>query len=161
MTSSFHEKRYYIAYGSNLNLRQMQFRCPDARIVGTAELSGWRLMYKGSERGYYLTIEQAEGFAVPVAVWAVSEQDERSLDRYEGYPSFYYKKTLSLTLHGTESGETRPLTAFAYIMHEDRALGRPSESYAERCREGYEAFGFDTAYLDEAYEYSCGGKSGL
>ncbi|MGN1231560.1 MAG: gamma-glutamylcyclotransferase, partial [Anaerotignum sp.] len=28
-------KKYYIAYGSNLNVRQMKFRCPTARIVGT------------------------------------------------------------------------------------------------------------------------------
>ena len=32
------EKRYYIAYGSNLNIGQMQWRCPDARIIGTAEM---------------------------------------------------------------------------------------------------------------------------
>lgn len=28
-------KRYYIAYGSNLNVPQMRWRCPDARIIGT------------------------------------------------------------------------------------------------------------------------------
>ena len=31
-------KKFYLAYGSNLNVEQMQFRCPDARIVGTAEI---------------------------------------------------------------------------------------------------------------------------
>ena len=30
------EKRYYIAYGSNLNVRQMLMRCPSARIIGTS-----------------------------------------------------------------------------------------------------------------------------
>ena len=31
-------KRYYLAYGSNLNIAQMQFRfrCPDAVVAGTA-----------------------------------------------------------------------------------------------------------------------------
>ena len=29
-------KKYYIAYGSNLNVKQMKFRCPTARIVGTS-----------------------------------------------------------------------------------------------------------------------------
>lgn len=28
------EKKYYIAYGSNLSVEQMAQRCPDARIVG-------------------------------------------------------------------------------------------------------------------------------
>ena len=32
------EKRYYIAYGSNLNVRQMLMRCPSARIIGTSEV---------------------------------------------------------------------------------------------------------------------------
>ena len=29
-------KKYYLAYGSNLNVAQMQFRCPDAVVAGTA-----------------------------------------------------------------------------------------------------------------------------
>ena len=27
-------KRYYIAYGSNLNIDQMSYRCPGAKVVG-------------------------------------------------------------------------------------------------------------------------------
>ena len=34
-------KRYYIAYGSNLNILQMRWRCPSARIIGTSELVDW------------------------------------------------------------------------------------------------------------------------
>ena len=41
------EKRYYIAYGSNLNVQQMTWRCPTARIIGTSEVKDYRLMYKG------------------------------------------------------------------------------------------------------------------
>ena len=134
----------------------MRRRCPDARIAGTAELDGWRLMFKGSKTGNYLTIERSEGFTVPVAAWAVSEADERSLDRYEGCPSFYYKKELPVTLREARSGETRSVTAFVYIMHEERRLGRPTKSYMDRCREGYAAFGFDPALLEEAASYSSG-----
>ena len=54
-------KRYYIAYGSNLNVEQMHYRCPDARIIGTATLDDWTLLFKGSKTGSYLTIEQKEG----------------------------------------------------------------------------------------------------
>ena len=69
------KKRYYIAYGSNLNTQQMRFRCPNAVVMGTAELKDWRLVFKGSKTGSYLTIEQAEGYTVPVAVWEVNEVD--------------------------------------------------------------------------------------
>ena len=148
------EFRYYIAYGSNLNIQQMETRCPDAHVVGTTELSGWRLMFKGSKSGNYLTIERAEGHTVPVAVWAVSEEDERSLDRYEGYPVFYYKKEFEITQLETETGVQISVMAFAYIMHEERALGLPTEAYFDRCLEGYRNFGFDPAFLEEAYDYS-------
>lgn len=49
-------KRYYIAYGSNLNVPQMRMRCPRATILGTANLTGWELLFKGSKTGSYLTI---------------------------------------------------------------------------------------------------------
>ena len=41
------QKRYYLAYGSNLNVRQMRDRCPDARVVGTAVLKNCRLLSPG------------------------------------------------------------------------------------------------------------------
>ena len=61
------EKRYYIAYGSNLNVPQMRMRCPHATILGTANLKGWELLFKGSKTGSYLTIEECAGGTVPVA----------------------------------------------------------------------------------------------
>ena len=88
-------KRYYLAYGSNLNLTQMRWRCPDARVLGTAEIADYRLLFKGSKTGSYLTIEPFESGKVPVAVWEVSSADEERLDRYEGYPTFYYRKPAS------------------------------------------------------------------
>ena len=49
------KKRYYLAYGSNLNMEQMHYRCPGAVPLGTAELEGYRLLFKGSKTGAYLT----------------------------------------------------------------------------------------------------------
>ena len=85
------EKRYYIAYGSNLNIAQMRVRCPQARIIGTSEIKDYELLFKGSQTGSYLTIEKKAGGIVPVAVWATTAADEVELDRYEGFPTFYYK----------------------------------------------------------------------
>ena len=98
-------KRYYLAYGSNLNVKQMVLRCPDAKPLGTGEIAGYRLLFKGSKSGAYLTIEPQEGAKVPVAVWEVSEADEKKLDRYEGFPAFYYKKELELTYTGIKTGK--------------------------------------------------------
>lgn len=148
------EKRYYLAYGSNLNVRQMRMRCPTARMIGTATLENYRLMFKGSKTGSYLTIEPEEGCSVPVGVWEVSARDELALDRYEGYPTFYYKKELELPITGIVTGKVRQRNAFVYIMHEERQLGVPSNLYMRICMEGYSDFGFDYDVLWDAYEYS-------
>ena len=143
-------KRYYIAYGSNLNVWQMRFRCPNAKVIGTAVLDGWELLFKGSKSGAYLTIERNPDGHVPVAVWAVSEDDERMLDRYEGFPTFYYKTELPVTIHGIRTSRISHHDAFVYIMHEDRPRGIPSSAYIRTCMEGYRDFGFDTDILYEA-----------
>ena len=148
------EKRYYIAYGSNLNVRQMGWRCPTARLIGTAELKNWRLLFKGSKTGSYLTVEPEEGCTVPVGVWQVSARDEERLDRYEGFPDFYYKKELELPVTGVRTHKVRTLRVFVYIMHEERPVGIPSNEYVRVCAEGYRDFGFDLRYLQEAYNYS-------
>ena len=148
------QKRYYIAYGSNLNVQQMRWRCPSARIIGTAELAGWRLLFKGSKTGSYLTIEPFAECRVPVAVWEVSPRDELALDHYEGYPHFYYKKEMTVAFTGIKTGRVRKRKVFVYIMHEDRPIGIPSRAYVETCAEGYHDFGFDTCFLTEALNYS-------
>ena len=147
--------RLYVAYGSNLNMEQMAIRCPGAIPVARATIKGYRLMFKGSQTGAYLTIEKAARKCVPVIVWSVTERDEVNLDRYEGFPSFYYKKNMKLELFSLVNGESLGVhEAFVYIMDERRSLGVPSCRYVEICEEGYKRFGFDIDYLDDAYDYS-------
>ena len=146
------KKKYYIAYGSNLNVQQMRLRCPFAAALGTAELEGWELLFKGSKTGSYLTIEECEGGKVPIVVWAVTETDEVALDRYEGFPSFYYKREMRIRYKGLRTGKYRTVNAFVYIMHEDRTIGIPTDSYMETCLRGYVAFGFDDNILLDAYD---------
>ena len=102
--------KYYLAYGSNLSMAQMAQRCPDAVYVGTAELKDYQLLFKGSQSGSYLTVEPKKGSTVPVLVWRISERDEHHLDRYEGCPSFYYKKmmrALSTSCMRTDRSDAR------------------------------------------------------
>ena len=145
------DKRYYIAYGSNLNVRQMRMRCHSARIIGTSSLKDYELLFKGSKTGSYLTVEKKFGGAIPVAVWEVTAEDERALDRYEGFPTFYYKKELTLPIKGIRTGKVRNRRVFVYIMHEERPIGIPSLAYMQICLEGYDDFGFNRQPLIEAY----------
>lgn len=148
---------YYLAYGSNLHLEQMSVRCPDAIPVGTSAIHDYHLLFKGSQSGSYLTVEPCEGCKVPVVVWDISETDERSLDRYEGYPTFYYKDTFPVNMADFVTGKSSYSTdAIIYIMHEERHVGIPSYHYYAVCAEGYHRFGFDETYLRQAVIDSIG-----
>lgn len=139
--------RYYIAYGSNLSIEQMAMRCPTAKVAGTAMIEGYALVFKT-----HATIEPDESRKVPVAIWEIQPEDEKNLDRYEGYPIYYYKADLTFPVKMLETGETEMLTAMVYIMDEKRQVAKPFKDYYLVLEEGYTRFGFDQAILQEALE---------
>ena len=101
----------------------MAHRCPDAQLLGTGLLEGWRLMFKGSLTGAYATIEREEGYTVPILLWRISAADEARLDRYEGFPYFYYKRMIQFSPTGVTNKYWGDTEGMAYIMHEERKLG--------------------------------------
>lgn len=141
-------KRLYVAYGSNLNIRQMQHRCPTAKLYGTGIVSDYELQFKGQPNCAFATIAPKEGSEVPVAVWEIQPQDERSLDRYEGYPSHYFKQNIPVQLDGEE------VDAMVYIMNLKMKFGLPSPYYYQTVLEGYHDCGLDTEVLDQAVRNS-------
>ena len=59
----------YFAYGSNMNLNQMAFRCPDAEVIDTVRLEGYRLAFCANGGGNGVaTIIPAEGSCVDLVV---------------------------------------------------------------------------------------------
>ena len=131
-------KRYYIAYGSNLSESQMAYRCPTAKVVGTSILKDWRLLFDGPA-----SIERKEGYNVPVLIWDIQPADEKSLDRYEGYPSYYRKEMLDVEVNG------KTINAMVYIMNTNKEH-IPSDYYYRVLEQGYERFGFDKNILEQA-----------
>jgi hypothetical protein len=73
-----------LAYGSNLNLGQMAYRCPTAKVYGKGMLLDYQLLFKGREDNAYATIEPKRGSKVPVLVWELQPEDEKALDYYAG-----------------------------------------------------------------------------
>ena len=134
--------RYYIAYGSNLSVGQMALRCPDAKIVGKATLPDWKLVFR-----LHATLEPCEGRAVPVLIWEISEEDERLLDLYEGYPSYYIKRDMDVEMTELDGSSSRTITAMVYLMTDGREARLPSKSYYRVLEEGYRQFGFDERLL--------------
>lgn len=138
--------KLYIAYGSNLNLNQMKYRCPTARVIGASELKDYELVFRGSRHSAVATIEPCEGSTVPVLLWSIQPKDEKALDRYEGYPNFYGKSGVDITVGNQKA------TAMVYIMTEGYKLGNPSDNYLRTIEEGYIDAGFDLNILYDAVE---------
>lgn len=137
-------KRLYVAYGSNLNIRQMEYRCPTAKLYGVGTIEDYELQFKGQPNGAFATIAPKEGASVPVAVWEIQPQDEFSLDRYEGYPSHYFKQDIPVQLDGEE------VSAMVYIMNLKMGFGLPSPYYYQTVLEGYHDCELNTDVLDQA-----------
>ena len=136
----------YVAYGSNINVDQMNYRVPGAKPYGKGIVYNWQLDFHGNDGSAYATITQAPGKKVPVVLWELSEKEESLMDRYEGYPKSYYKKKIPVHINGERK------EGLVYIMDESRKVARPSRKYVNTVRIGYEKFGLDLQYLQDALE---------
>ena len=122
----------YIAYGSNMVEEQMAYRCPNAKLIGTGQLPNHRLEFY-----LHATVERSRAHAasVPVAVWEIDADDERSLDRYEGFPTYYTKHRRKVLMDdGSE------IEGMVYIMNMIRPL-IPHASYYNGIRDAYVKLG--------------------
>lgn len=131
-------KKLYLAYGSNINLEQMAFRCPDSKVVTTGMISDYELQFKR-----VATIEPKEGSEVPVLIWELGGQDELSLDLYEGFPNLYRKEDVEVEINGEKQ------KCMAYVMN-GREISLPTAGYYNTIVKGYRENGFDEKYLVDA-----------
>ncbi len=53
-------KQLYVAYGSNLNIRQMKYRCPGAKLYSTGEIENYELQFEGHSDSAFATIAPKE-----------------------------------------------------------------------------------------------------
>ena len=137
----------YFAYGSNINLNQMAYRCPDASVVGPVTLENYELLFR---LGGYATIMPCEGGKVHGLLWSLTPDCERSLDQYEGCPYFYDKRTVTV-----RDGMGREQPVMAYIMDERfREPRLPSSIYYNGILEGYQQNGLPVAALKKAWDHA-------
>ena len=122
----------YIAYGSNMVEEQMAHRCPGAKLIGTGYLPNHRLEFY-----LHATVEHthAHGAKVPVAVWEISKEDERNLDRYEGFPTYYTKHRRRVVM---DDGSA--ISGMVYIMNMIRPQP-PTSAYYNSIHNAYVKLG--------------------
>ena len=141
-------KKLYVAYGSNLNLAQMKYRCPDATVYGAGVIKNYELTFWGNwSRCGVATVIPHRGTDVPVGLWEISENDEENLDVYEGWPHLYRKENIQV-----EMADGSVVTGMIYIMNESDNLrpAYPSDRYFFTIYSGYHTFGFDLGFLQAA-----------
>ena len=127
------EETLYFAYGSNINLEQMEHRCPDAQLVGPVTLQNYELQFRGSG---FATVSPKKGSVVHGLLWKLTPKSEQALDRYEGYPRHYTKEQVSV-----RTTDDAAVSVMAYIMAEpmSRQPALPSPYYYRAIQQGFEA----------------------
>lgn len=137
---------YYVAYGSNMNLRQMKHRCPNSSVVCNGVLIGWKLVFNVHADIIYTGKEED---VVPVVLWNIDKSDWKSLDMYEGFPKYYIKENVKVSI---DKGD---VDAVVYVMTNNRkGIALPTRYYFETILTGYKENGINTKTLYEALRYS-------
>ncbi|CQD02724.1 phage-related replication protein [Mycobacterium europaeum] len=128
----------YFAYGSNLCVKQMALRCPDAADPRPAVLSDhdWLINQRG-----VATVEPCAGNQVYGVVWQISDGDLATLDSAEGVPVRYRRDRL--TVH-TDGG---PAPAWVYIDHRVTP-GPPRPGYLPKIIDGAVQHGLPQRWVD-------------
>lgn len=136
----------YGAYGSNLNFRQMSYRCPRARPVGVLELQDFALRFRG-----VADIEKSKGDSVMLGMWQITKDCEQRLDIYEGAPSFYRKELLKIPKgHPLDSHEQ----LMVYIMNDQTSVAPPPHHYLHGLANGYADFKIEKDLLMDAVKHA-------
>ena len=92
-----------------MNRAQMAFRCPDAEMLETVKIEGYRLAFRHSG---VATLLPEPGSAVDGILWRISQEDEERLNRYEGYPVLYGKDSIPV-----KTADGKSVQAMAYLMN--------------------------------------------
>lgn len=123
----------YFAYGSNLDPRQMELRCPGHRVLCRARLHDHVLAFHGESRtwgGAVASVDPRADSIVHGVVYELRPGDFARLDRAEGYagpgePGNRYERVqFPVEL---ENGET--IEAFTYIRPGPELPALPTRDY--------------------------------
>jgi len=136
-------RHLYFAYGMNTHLDQMAQRCPGAEVVGLAELQNHAL-----EFAYHCNVISVPGSGVPGLLWTITDQDLEALDWAEGYPTYYDRVQVPVTVNGIV------LNAVVYVMAGKTQPCPPGQGYLDLVRMGYAQNKINQTQLDLALNKS-------
>lgn len=132
------EKRLYFAYGANMNIENMAWRCPEARPVCSYRLRDWELEFYS-----HATIAPRSGAEVAGVLWYITPECEANLDAFEGFPDYYTKRSW------IQDGEH-----IMFYEMTDFKRGQPTLGYISDIRSQYHHWHLPVQYLDQAINVS-------
>ncbi len=122
----------------------MKERCPEHKFLGCAVLVDHKFVYDGQS----LKRGGGVGNIIPMRreiVWGglyeITEKDSKRLDKYEGYPKYYQKRTVAV-----KNDQGKFLEAMIY-RRPPLTLNPPSASYRQEILLGAEDCGLPEDYV--------------
>jgi gamma-glutamylcyclotransferase (GGCT)/AIG2-like uncharacterized protein YtfP len=136
-------KHLYFAYGMNTNVSGMRHRCPAAISMGSSALLNYDFRF-----AHHADVVPQVGAKTVGVLWEITDQCLESLDRLEGYPTYYDRKIVQV-LHKNEIYD-----ALVYFMQPGSQEASPGQSYWDCLIEGYKEHDVSAAQLHRALRRS-------
>jgi len=127
----------YFAYGMNTNRSEMAQRCPGALSLGHA-----RLVDRIFRFATHADVVKCKGSYVDGVLWTIDDFHLNALDRLEGYPYYYNRRSLRV------AHDNRIVMAETYYMQPGNLDSLPSQGYFDLVVEGYNQHNIP---LDQVY----------
>ncbi|GHG05976.1 gamma-glutamylcyclotransferase family protein [Thalassotalea marina] len=118
---------YYFAYGSNMSVKRILHRLPNAKLIGPASLAEYDLRFHktgdddSAKCDAYFTGETHSIFGV---LYQLHQDEKQVLDQIEGVGKGYNVKTVNVTTATQEM-----LSAFLYVATEIDETKKPYDWY--------------------------------
>ncbi len=128
----------YFAYGANLNIENLEIRCPNATFVGIGVLENFAFLC--NTRGV-ASIEACQGNSVYGVIWELTQEDEAFLDLFEGVKGGWYIKA-----HLMVSQEDISKECLVYIAS-NNSKGKGVKDYLETIIADCKHYGFSKTYI--------------
>ena len=123
-----------------MDVAVMARRCPGARLLGSARLSGYRFVIA---RAGYAGLEPDAASDVHGVIWDLTAEHVAALDDYEGIEEGLYRKAV----FSIEGGPT-----LIYVPA-DRARGKPEGTYLGGIVSAARYHGFPGQYVREIEQW--------
>lgn len=135
---------WYFAYGSNMSRQQVKQRAGQPKEEKIARLEGYELNFEKIARGGSGTgnIVVAPEKTLWGVLYRLTEQQLKTLDRFEGVPEHYRRSEVNVV-----DGHGNKIAAQVYLARKVRKGLKPDRQYLQRIIQGAEEHNLPADYI--------------